>query len=256
MTQAMVEGWLAGGISPDRFTAYHPTRKQAAHGIAMTNRLEVGTYDTVLLGIKPQMLPELAPQVAPLATGSVTVLSVLAGITLDGLAVHFPNASGVVRLMPNLACGVRKSPIALIGRGMGEPLADDVRQKLTQLAAVLGSAEWIADEGQFDLVTALAGSGPGFTYRFIDALARAAAQLGLPDDQARRLSLAMVEGAVALAAASDVSPADLAARVASPGGMTQRGLDVLDDDDALLSLLTRTLRETRDRGEEMGRTRP
>jgi pyrroline-5-carboxylate reductase len=62
------------------------------------------------------------------------------------------------------------------------------------------------------------------------------------------LALAMVEGAAALAAASDVSPATLADRVASQGGMTREGLNVLDENDALRRLLTATLAATRDRG--------
>ena len=61
----------------------------------------------------------------------------------------------------------------------------------------------------------------------------------------------MVQGAVALAAEADRPPAELADAVASPNGMTRRGLDVLDDCDALVELLTRTLRATRDRGAEM-----
>ena len=60
--------------------------------------------------------------------------------------------------------------------------------------APLGLVEWIADEALFDAVTALSGSGPGFVYRFIDALAEAGAALGLPADQAPRLALATVEG--------------------------------------------------------------
>jgi pyrroline-5-carboxylate reductase len=92
----------------------------------------------------------------------------------------------------------------------------------------LGLAEWIADEAQFNLVTALSGCGPAYLFRFIDALAGAAAQ-------------------------ADVSPAVLADRVASPGGMTREGMNVLDRDDRLLDLLTDTLRAARDRGEEMAR---
>ena len=115
----------------------------------------------------------------------------------------------------------------------------------------LGSAHWLGDEGQFDLVTALAGSGPGFVYRFIDALAAAACDLGLDEGLAQQLALGMVEGASALAANGDVSPAELADRVASPGGMTREGLNVLDHDKALKKLLVNTLRATRDRGAEL-----
>jgi pyrroline-5-carboxylate reductase len=61
----------------------------------------------------------------------------------------------------------------------------------------------------------------------------------------------MVDGAAALAAASPDSPGKLADRVASPGGMTREGLDVLDADRALVRLITETLRAARDRGAEL-----
>ena len=96
------------------------------------------------------------------------------------------------------------------------------------MMAPLGLVEWIGDAALFNAVTALAGSGPGFLYRFIDALAEAGAALGLPADQALRLALATVEGSAMLAAAADASPAVLADRVASPGGSTREGLNVLD----------------------------
>ena len=149
--------------------------------------------------------------------------------------------------MPNLAVALRKSPNALVAQGLDEA----GREAVSDLAERLGSAEWLADEAQFDLVTALAGSGPGFVYRFIDALAAGAAALGLDPAQAERLAVQMVEGAAALAANGAHSPADLARRVASPGGMTQKGLDVLDDGQALETLVTRCLAAARDRGREM-----
>lgn len=102
-----------------------------------------------------------------------------------------------------------------------------------------------------DTVTALVGSGPAFVYRLIDTLAQAGAELGLPREQADRMALAMVEGAAALAATSSDSPATLANRVASPGGTTRAGLDVLDAEDRLQALITQTLRAARDRSEAM-----
>jgi pyrroline-5-carboxylate reductase len=150
--------------------------------------------------------------------------------------------------MPNLAAALGKSPIALYGDATGA-----ARERIAALMAPLGSAEWLADEALMDVVTALAGSGPAFVYRVIDALAGAAATLGLPREQADRLALAMVEGAVALAASAPDSPADLARRVASPGGTTEAGLGVLDADGRLAALLTDTLRAARDRSIDMTR---
>ena len=70
---------------------------------------------------------------------------------------------------------------------------------------------------------------------------------------AQQLALGMVEGAAALAAEGNASPAELADRVASPGGMTREGLNILDQDKALKKLLVNTLRATRDRGAELSR---
>ena len=57
--------------------------------------------------------------------------------------------------------------------------------------------------------------------------------------------------ATALAASSEHSPVELARRVASPGGTTQAGIDVLDADRRLVRLLEDTLRGARDRSVEM-----
>ena len=243
----MLEGWLAGGLDPARFTVVEPSEKAFPGGVTRYRAIpQTGAFDAILLGVKPQMLDAVAPDVARLASGGVTVLSLLAGVELATLAVRFPAAAAHVRVMPNLAVALGKAPIALAERGLDEA----GRAALVELMRPLGTPEWVG-EAEFDLVTALAGSGPAFVYRFIDALAAAAADLGLPREQADRLALAMVDGAAALAAASPDSPGKLADRVASPGGMTREGLDVLDADRALVRLVTETLRAARDRGAEL-----
>jgi pyrroline-5-carboxylate reductase len=245
MGGAMLAGWLAAGESPARFAVLDPALAEAPAGVALfRDAADVPDgHDAVLLGFKPQQLATLGPGLQALTDGA-SVYSLLAGITLDQLDVAFPQAAAHVRVMPNLAARINKSPVILAERGL------DQARRLAVFALFdrLGSAVWLEDETQFDLVTALAGSGPGFVYRFIDALAGAAIDLGLDKATAQSLALAMVEGAAALAAASDTDPATLADRVASPGGMTREGLNVLDNGDALRRLLTVTLRATRDKG--------
>ena len=246
MAGAMLEGWLAGGLSPARFTVVEPSDRALPAGIVRLRSLpENGDFDAILLGVKPQLLDAVATGVARLA-GDATILSLLAGVELATLAQRFPTAAAHVRVMPNLAVALGKAPIALAGRGLDEA----GRAALVGLLEPLGTPDWVG-EAEFDLVTALAGSGPAFVYRFIDALAAAAVGLGLPREQAGRMALAMVEGAAALAASSPDSPGALADRVASKGGMTREGLDVLDANGALVALLTQTLRAARDRGAEL-----
>lgn len=247
MAGAMLQGWLRAGLDPARFTVVDPGEKDLPPAITQHRSIpRTGQFDAILLGVKPQMLGDVGPDIAPLAGEGTTVLSLLAGVELATLAARFPKAGACVRVMPNLAVALGKSPIALAERGLDA----SGREGLLTLMQPLGTPEWIG-EAEFDLVTALAGSGPAFTFRFIDALAAAAAELGLPREQAGRLALAMVEGASALAAASEQDPGALAERVASAGGMTREGLDVLDADSALQRLLAETLRAARDRGAEL-----
>lgn len=245
MGGAMLAGWLAAGEAPARFAVLDPALPEAPEGVSLyRDAADVpGTHDAVLLGFKPQQLAALGPGLQGLTEGRA-VYSLLAGITLDQLAAAFPQAYAQVRVMPNLAARINKSPVILAERGLGP----EAGAAALAFFGRLGSAVRLDDEAQFDLVTALAGSGPGFVYRFIDALAGAAVDLGLDAPTASALALATVEGAAALAATSEDSPATLADRVASPGGMTREGLNVLDADAALRRLLTATLAATRDKG--------
>lgn len=247
MTGAMVDGWLKAGVPASRFEVYHPRKSEVQNDLVVHNQWPTGGFDAVLLGVKPHMVDDIAADLEPLLGPNTVLLSVLAGVELASYTVRFPSAGGIVRFMPNLAVALGKSPNALIATGLNE----GARKSVTELACQIGTAEWIENEAQFDLVTALAGSGPGFVYRFIDALAGGAAGLGLDPPQAERLAVAMVEGAAALASTLPHSPGELARRVASPGGMTQKGLDVLDQDDALQNLMAECLRAARDRGAEM-----
>jgi pyrroline-5-carboxylate reductase len=149
--------------------------------------------------------------------------------------------------MPNTPVRLGKGVVDLHGGGVDEP----ARRTVTALMKPLGLAEWFEDEQSFALAGHLTGAGPAFLFRFIDTLAEAAQQLGLAPDQSQRLATAMAEGAGALAAASPDAPADLARRVASPGGTTEAGLKVLDEDEALRTLLIRTIAAGRDRSLQM-----
>ena len=246
MGGAMLEGWLAGGLDPATVTVVDPVREHAPDGVKVLRQAPQDPADALLLGVKPQQLDDVAPALGAMIGPQTVVLSILAGVELTALASRFPTARAHVRIMPNLSAAIGKSPVALAERGL-DPAG---REAIFALMQPLGSPQWIAEES-FDLVTALVGSGPAFVYRFIDALAKGAAELGLDPADSEKLSLAMVEGAALLASSSPQRPGELAERVASPGGTTRAGLDVLDNDAALARIVCETLRAARDRGAEM-----
>jgi pyrroline-5-carboxylate reductase len=246
----MLRGWLAADFAPVTFHIIDPVAENLPEGVHVhRSSAALGKrFDVVILGIKPQLLTELAPEIKRILNPGATVISILAGTTTNTLSACFPDAR-VVRLMPNLAAAIGKSPLGVFAPH------DDAQQRaeMASLLSPLGAVIWIDDEAHMDAVTALAGSGPAFVYRFIDALTQGGEAAGLPRDVAAQLAMAMTEGAAILAATASETPADLARRVTSPGGTTAAGLAVLDSNAALNILVTDTLRAARDRGAELAK---
>ena len=248
MGGAMLDRWLANGLAPSSVTVVSPSLRAMPDGVRVVATLPdaaEGEFDIVMLALKPQQLASLrTPTFAAYAPR--LLISILAGVDVAALA-SLSAAQAVVRAMPNMPVAIGHGVVAL--HGAQEDAA--AQQAAEALMTPLGLVEWIAHEAQFDAVTALAGCGPGFVFRFADALAKAGEALGLPADQAARLAIATLEGSARMAAASDVSPSVLANRVASPGGSTREGLNVLDHDEALVSLLAQTLAASARRNGEM-----
>lgn len=237
MGGAMLRRWVDSGVlSAGQVDVVNRADRLLPMGVRQARDLPAGPLpDMVVLAIKPQQLDEIATRHAARLRGVPLLVSILAGVDAAALAARF-DAGAVVRAMPNLPVAIGKGVVALDTASTDRA----VRAAIEALMRPLGLVEWVAP-AWFDTVTALSGSGPAFLYRFIAALADAGVAQGLAADQARRLALATVEGAALLAAAADAPPAVLAERVASPGGSTRAGLDVLDHDQALALLLRETI---------------
>jgi pyrroline-5-carboxylate reductase len=249
MAGAMLEGWLAAGADPRLITVVRPSGRAPAPGIRTLTALpEDEVPALVLLGMKPQKLAEVAPAVAPALEPETILVSILAGTTLATLRALFPAPRAVVKAMPNLPVNLRKGVTDL---HTDDASGEAARTEVERLMRALGHVEWFEDEKLFSVASALTAAAPAFLFRFIDALASAGEELGLAPDQAARLAATMAEGASALAARSEASPAELARRVASPGGTTEAGLRVLDAEGGLKGLVLQTLEASRRRGQEM-----
>jgi len=249
MGGAMLSRWLETGTDPASVTVVSPSGRAMPDGVEVVREIPAPGggrgFDTVLLAVKPQKLPELADTHLG-AHAPRLLVSILAGVEEPVLA-RLCGAGAVVRAMPNLPVRLGRGVVALSARSAGP----EARAAAEALMRPLGLVEWIGDEALFDAATALGGSGPAFLYRFADALAAGGAALGLPREQADRIALAAVEGAAMLAAGSGEAPAALAERVASRGGSTRAGLEVLDRDRALERLVADTLAAAERRNREM-----
>ncbi len=238
MAGAMLRRWLACGLDPARVTVVRPSAAAVAPGVrVVAHGAGIAAPDVLLLGFKPQQLADAAAAHAGLAGAHTLLISILAGVDEAQLRHHFPAAGAIVRVMPNLAVGIGQGVLLLRGdAGVHQPVLD-------ALMAPLGLAHRVAPDQDFDVMTALTGCSPAFLYAFTQALADAAAAQGIDADAALRLAQASMAGAAAMAAARPADrPETLIAEVASAGGMTRAGLDVLGRADALTDLLSATLK--------------
>jgi pyrroline-5-carboxylate reductase len=204
----------------------------------------VSTADTILVAFKPQSLAGADPRLAELTRGKL-VVSVLAGKKLATLARTFPHARNIVRTMPNTpgAIGAGVTPFCPL-----TPFAPTDLAMVEKILGALGHA-FAIDEGHFDALTALGGSGPAFLFEFVAGLRDAGIAAGLPPDIAYRVALETVLGASRLLARSEETPETLRDKVTSPNGTTFAGLQVLTQRQFRETLQDTILAATRRAGE-------
>jgi pyrroline-5-carboxylate reductase len=178
--------------------------------------------DAVIVACKPQQFPLLNSAYGALAKDKL-VLSVLAGTRLANLTQFFKSARNVVRTMPNTPGAIGKGVTAICSV---KPLSGGDKQIVDVICNGLGKSLEMP-ESQFDAVTAVSGSGPGFFFEYLSAYEDAAVSLGFTCEQAQLLVRETFMGSLALLQSTKESPDDLRNQVTSPGGTTRAGLDAL-----------------------------
>lgn len=256
MGLALLKGWLAAGTTPEHIHVIEPgdpSRVLAAGvlpGQLWTAAPAGLTPRVVLMAVKPQLMADALPPLAPLIGADTLLLSIAAGTTLARLAALSGGHRRVVRAMPNTPAAIGQGATVMVADAGVTP-AD--RALADRLMAAAGNSYWIDDEALMDVVTALSGSGPAYVFHLIETLGAAGAALGLPADLAANLARDTVAGAGALARQSGEDPAQLRVQVTSPGGTTAAGLGVLMAGNGLAPLIRATLEAATQRGRELGK---
>ena len=257
MARSLIGGLIAGGHEPDRIWVAEPDAGQreflrgryGAH--TDSDNLEVATQaEIIVLAVKPQVLQTVAEQLAPeIQSRQPLVISIAAGVREPDLRRWLGGGPvALVRTMPNTPALVGSAASALFAN----PFVSAQRRQLAEsLLRAVGVTVWVEDENLLDAVTALSGSGPAYFFLVMEALERAALDLGLNADQARLLTLQTAFGAAKMALESAESPATLRVRVTSPGGTTERALAILRDG-GIEKLLAQALEAARQRAQELG----
>ncbi len=251
MGGAMLEGWLARGLSAERVTVLDPYPSPrldalAGEGLRLNPADIAGPVDFAIIAVKPQMMKEAAPRLLPLAGAGTCFLSIAAGTPISFFEGLFGAETPVIRAMPNTPAAIGRGVTAFIGNAAAtEPQLETAER----LLAACGATVRLDSETQLDAVTGLSGSGPAYVFHMIEAMAKAGEAAGLSPSMAMTLARATVAGAGALADASDESAEQLRINVTSPGGTTAAGLSVLMPE--MTDLMTRTVAAASARSREL-----
>jgi pyrroline-5-carboxylate reductase len=255
MAASLIGGLLADGWDAVRIRASDP---QPAQREAIFARFGVHTgddnvtttlqSDVVVLAVKPQMLKAVTEEIA----GAVQqkhplVISIAAGIREPHIRQWLGGDAAIVRAMPNTPALIQAGSTGLFAN---RQVSESQRNLAESILRAVGLTLWVDDESLLDAVTALSGSGPAYFFLIMEIMEDVGTTLGLPAEQARLLTLQTAFGAAKMALESTESPARLRERVTSPGGTTERALQVFEREN-LRELFAHALKAARDRSNEL-----
>jgi len=205
----------------------------------------------VLLAVKPQLLADVARELAPILAAEDqgrVVITILAGTPSAKVRAALAPAVRVVRAMPNTPARIARG-ITAVCLGDGARQGDD-----TFARALFEGVGRVVDlpESMLDAFTALAGSGPAYVFYLAEAMVEAACALGFEREQAIAIVRETVSGSGELMRSSPEPPRALRAAVTSKGGTTAAATDVLDQA-GVMDAFIRAIHAARHRGVELAK---
>ena len=257
MASSLISGLIASGHSPQHLwvSDINPdTLKALAENLnintSASNDAVINEVDVIVLAVKPQTLSSVAKSAAALIQKKKPlVVSIAAGISQYSLSQWLGADIAIVRCMPNTPALVLTGATALHANAK---VAAEQRNLAENIMRSVGIALWVKDESELDAVTAVSGSGPAYYFLLMEAMEKAALELGLSEVTARLLVQQTALGAAKIALESSESPEQLRKRVTSPGGTTQRAIETFEQG-GFTELVSKALHAARDRSIEMSK---
>ncbi|MCJ7646656.1 pyrroline-5-carboxylate reductase [bacterium] len=254
MGSVLISGTLSSGlISKDKVlvTDIRPERLEyirEREGISITekNREAVEKSDVIVLAVKPQVIGKVLSEIRDVVTWDKVIISIAAGITTGFIEEALGKEVPVVRVMPNTPCLVKTGASGISpGKYAGEEEETIAEEMFRGVGIVVK-----VPEQMLDAVTALSGSGPAYIFYIIESLIEAGMEMGLSEDDARKLVSQTVLGAARMFVETGESPQVLRAKVTSPGGTTEAALKYLEEK-GFQKILIAAVKEAAKRSKEL-----
>jgi pyrroline-5-carboxylate reductase len=191
-------------------------------GEALASNAEVAERaDVVVLCHKPPQLDEVAAEVAGKAK---VIVSIMAATPTAELEARYPGVP-VYRFIPNIPAEVRRGVLCY---APGSRSADGPEQEVLELFGRAGTIIRLDDEELLEPAMALMSCGPAFVALVAESFVDAGEHHGLARDDAALMMIETLAGTAEYLKAHDLDTEALRHRVATPGGVTERGLMKLE----------------------------
>jgi pyrroline-5-carboxylate reductase len=257
MASSLLNGLIASGHSAQQLWVSDTNADTLSHLAAQLNintSLEnsdvVNAVDVVVLAVKPQMMQAVCELLSnSIQAKKSLVVSIAAGISQASLSAWLGDETAIVRCMPN-------TPALVLTGATGLHANQNVSEEQSDLAENIlrsvGIALWVETEGELDAVTAVSGSGPAYYFLLMEAMEKAALEMGLTAETAQLLVQQTALGAAKIALESVESPEKLRQRVTSPNGTTQKAIETFQAG-GFVELVSKALNAARDRSIELSK---
>lgn len=175
--------------------------------------------DIILIAVKPKDFDSV---VAPLVKGLENKLLVSFAAAVNIKRIESLGVKNVIRVMPNICVSVNEG---LLAYSLGTNAAKYEKQFLDAFSKIGKCLKM--DEKLLDPITACSGSGPAFIAYFADAIAEEAKENSLDYKLAMQAVAQTLIGTGKLLL-SGKKANEIINQVASPGGITEEGLRIMD----------------------------
>lgn len=189
------------------------------------NKRVVREADVILLSVKPQVLSGVIDEIREVCTAEKLIISIAAGKSQKWIADTFGTPRKIVRCMPNTP--------ALVGEGctglcFSDRVSEEEKEYALKLFSCIGKAQEVPEK-LMDVVVGISGSAPAYVFMFIEAMADAAVEMGMPRAQAYEFAAQAVLGSAKLLLETGKHPGELKDMVCSPAGTTIAAVRVLEE---------------------------
>ena len=228
MGGAIVEGLLKAGHEGTDICVSDPSAavldRFATKGTSVTTDNEKAAMgaDVVCVVVKPWLVESVLKDIAHILADKMLIV-VAAGVP-SAKIMEWIGQRPLFLCIPNIAIAQLQSMTFLVPCGA---VSQHQIQLVTALFNEMGQTI-VTDEQHLSAGTTLASCGIAYAMRYVRAASEGGVELGFRADEAKQIVMQTMLGAVKLLEASGMHPEQAIDLVATPGGLTIKGLNEME----------------------------